>query len=112
MLNSCIIIGRIVRIPKLETNDAKTDFYVIIETDRPFRSEDGTVEKDTMSIRLWRGLAAECCDVCHVGDIIAVNGRIETTIRRNGNKDEYLCQIVAERLTFLMVGGKRSGAMF
>lgn len=109
MLNTCILIGRIIRVPRLETFNNMTDYYMLIEVQRSYRLGDGSVQKDIFCIRLWRGLAAECNDTCHIGDVVAIKGRMETFVRKDGDRDEYNCCIVAEKLTYIGVDGRISG---
>lgn len=112
MVNMCIIVGTVLRSPRLETIEGKTDYYLLLEANRSYRLADGTMEKDIFNVRLWKGLAAECSDACQEGSIIAIKGRVETIVRHVDDHDEYLCCVVAENLTYLEVGGKRSGIMF
>lgn len=112
MMNSCVIIGRVIEKPKRKIAFSNNQYDLLIESARPFHEEDGTVKKDVFNVRLWKGLAEKCCDMCHTGDILAIKGRMESECKGEGETLEYYTQIIAEKITFVPQSGKGCGIMY
>lgn len=101
-MNSCFIIGKVLSEPIEKENDIKDPIYqILLETDRPFKMMDGSNKKDIFPVKLWKGLADECKDMCKVGDFLIVKGRMESECKRINNQDQFLTYIVAEKVTFI-----------
>lgn len=111
-MNSCVIIGRVLEEPKKNETLKKNQYQLLIESARPFYEEDGTIKKDIFLIRLWKGLAEKCSDICHTGDILAIKGRMESECNESGEARIYSTQIIAEKITFVPQNGKGSGIMY
>ena len=60
------------------TENTEEDFSrITVETERPFRRADGVLEKDWLSVRLWKGIVMECM-AAEPGTMLVVRGRIES----------------------------------
>lgn len=110
MLNSCVVVGKVLKKPEWKENE--NAYVMLIECYRPFAMEDGHVDKDVFSVVLWKGLANQCGDMCKKGDVVGIKGRLEMKSIHYENQDLYLSKIIAEKLTFLFVDGKTNGIMY
>lgn len=108
MLNIAVIMGRLVAAPELRTTPSGvsvTSFRVAV--DRSYSSRDGGERQtDFIDVVAWRGTAEFVCKYFQKGQMIAVNGRIQTRNYedKQGNKRTAV-EVVAENVHFC--GSKR-----
>lgn len=107
MLNRAIIMGRLTSDPELKRTPgdiAVCTFSVAV--DRAYSKDKQT---DFIDIVVWRKTAEFVCKYFKKGDMIAVEGRIETRsyTDKDGNKRKAF-EIVADNVSFC--GGKRETA--
>lgn len=91
MLNQSVLVGRITTINK-DSEDNKIN--VTISVPRNYKNENGEYETDMINCTLWKSIASNVNEYCHVGDLIGIKGRIQTT------KDNVM-ELVAEKVTML-----------
>lgn len=91
MLNQSVLVGRITTINK-DSEDNKTN--VTISVPRNYKNENGEYERDMINCTIWKPIASNINEYCHVGDLIGIKGRIQTT------KDNVM-ELVAEKVTML-----------
>lgn len=101
MLNSAVILGRLVADPELKvtpSNVRTTSFTVAV--DRNF-TQNGERNADFIDVVAWRSTAEFVCKHFHKGSMIAVQGHIQTRNYedRNGNKRKAV-EIVADEVSF------------
>ena len=97
MISTCVLVGRIAELPaKIEEGQYKGEYGMVIEVDRPFMNMDGSLTKDHFFVRLWRGIAEQCCDTCTLDSIVAIRGRLESM-----NKEGFACSVIAEKVSFI-----------
>ncbi len=102
MLTSCVLVGRVKEKPEVTLTAKGTSMAtLLLETDRPFRNEDGSLGTDTFRIVLWRGIAEECAQMCEPGSIVAVRGRMQSTPHENDGRTWYNCEIFAEKVSYV-----------
>jgi single-strand DNA-binding protein len=101
-MNQCVLVGRIKEQPQVSTTPKGHQIAkLVMEVDHNFRNEDGHLDTDLFQVTLWRGIAEDCAQLCHVGDWISVRGRLEgSTYEKNGGI-RYSAGIVAEKVEFL-----------
>ena len=78
MLATFTVIGRQVGSPAIQRINGKNECSITVETERPFRTEDGRLGTDRFIIDVWRGIAMECEAACHDGSLLVIRGRIES----------------------------------
>lgn len=116
MLNSVILIGRLVETPVLRVYEG--DFSVTTVTlavSRPFKNTDGEFDTDFIRIVLWDVIAKNACEYCRKGDLIAVRGRLqskysEVSFEKDGEtlkKKISVLEVVGERVVFLTTSGSK-----
>ena len=102
MLGTCVLVGRVVDTPVItKTAKGNSVSHMLLDVDRPFKNDDGNVDTDRFKVTLWRGIAEECMDHCHEGSIVAVRGRLQSSIYEKDDKEFYNYEIVAEKVSYL-----------
>lgn len=107
MINSVVLMGRLTHEPELRRtpNDiAVTSFSLAVE--RPYSSKDGERQTDFIDVDAWRSTAEFICKYFHKGQLVAVEGSIQTRnfTDSQGNKRKSV-RVLADRVHF--AEGKR-----
>ena len=98
MLNQVVMVGRLLEKPEIkELENGKKVGTITLIVPRCYKNEAGEYEKDFIDCTLWSGIAENTAEYCNKGDVIAVKGRIETTII---DKVKH-SNVIAEKVTFL-----------
>ncbi len=109
MLNVVAIMGRLVSDPQLrQTNTGKSVASLRIACDRGRRDANGQMQADFFDVTAWDRTAEFICRYFHKGEMIAVDGRLQSRNYqdKNGNNRTAI-EIVANNANF--VGSKGSG---
>ncbi len=103
MLNSTIVVGRLVRNPELrETENGKKVTNITLAVPRSYKNIKGEYETDFIDCVLWTGIAETTSEYCHKGDLLGVKGRLQTrTIEFDDESKKYVTEVVAEKVSFL-----------
>lgn len=108
MLNVAVIMGRLVATPELRTTPSGVSVCSFrVAVDRSYSSRDGGERQtDFIDVVAWRNTAEFVCRYFQKGQMIAVNGRIQTRNYedKQGNKRTAV-EIVADNVNFC--GSKR-----
>lgn len=101
MLNTAILMGRLTADPELKTTNSGisvTSFCVAV--DRRYQ-KDSEKQADFLNVTAWRQTAEFICKYFRKGQMIAVQGSIQTRNYedKNGNKRTAV-EIVAENVSF------------
>jgi len=100
-VNKAFILGRVGKDPQVtHVSNVKKASFSIATTDRGYTKQDGTQVPDRTewhNIVAWRGLAEVCEKYVHKGDLLYIEGKIQTLSwdGENGQK-HYITEIVAE----------------
>ena len=107
-MNNVILVGRLTADPEIvEIEDNKKVTTVILAVNRNFKNTDGVYETDFIRCILWNSIASTTTEYCHVGDVIGIKGRLQTSKFEDENKKlHYIVDVVAERVTFLSTNRK------
>lgn len=102
-MNNTILIGRLVKSPELrETENKNKVTNITIAVPRSFKNQDGQYETDFIDCILWAGIAETAVEFCKKGDLIALKGRLQSSILEKENIPKMtVLQFVVEKLTFL-----------
>lgn len=114
MLNSIILIGRLVRDPEpryTPSGVAVTRFTLAV--DRPFKSADGEKQTDFIDVVTWRKQAENCANYIGKGSLVAVEGslQINTYTDKEGNKRKT-ADVNANNVRFLDKKKEQQGDAF
>ena len=110
MLNSVILIGRLVETPVLRVYDNEVSVTTItLAVARPFKNHDGEYDTDFIRCVFWDVVARNLADYCAKGDCIAVRGRIqsktsEVAFEKDGEtlkKKISTLDVIGERVVYL-----------
>ena len=103
MLNQVVLVGKVAEVPVLSQNHLGKSFTdLLLNVDRGWKNSDGELECDLIKITLWNGVAQSAVDVCHVGAVVGIEGRIQAAIiMSKENKPHYCCEIIAEKISYL-----------
>lgn len=108
MLNVAVIMGRLVATPELRTTPSGVSVCSFrVAVDRAYSSRDGGERQtDFIDVVAWRNTAEFVCRYFQKGQMIAVNGRIQTRNYedKQGNRRTAV-EIVADNVNFC--GSKR-----
>lgn len=109
MLNRSILIGRLTKDPEMKytgSGIAVTSFTLAV--DRPV-GKDKQKETDFIPIVTWRQLAESVANYTGRGQLVAVEGRIQTRNYQNSEgRKVYVTEIVADNVRFLEHKDKKS----
>lgn len=79
MLNRVIMMGRLTAEPECKNTQSGTTFCrFTIAVDRDFADKDGNRQADFFGIIAWKGTADFVSKYFHKGQMIAVQGRLQT----------------------------------
>lgn len=108
MVNNVILVGRLTSNPEIvEIENDKKVTTVILAVNRNFKNSEGIYETDFIRCILWNSIASTTTEYCHLGDVIAVKGRLQTSKYEDENKKiHYVVDVIAERVTFLSTNKK------
>lgn len=110
-MNQVIVVGRLVSDPKIIGTKNKKKAVITISVSRNYKDLNGVYKSDIMDCTIWAEFAQQVCELCKKGDLLAVKGRIQSsvTIDDGTTYDETVkneLTIVAEKVTFLASGKK------
>lgn len=109
-INNVVIMGRVCETPTLKTTSSGlsvTSFTVAV--DRRFQKQGEEKQTDFLNVVAWRQAADFVCKYFNKGDMIAVQGELQT--RRYEDKDgnkRTATEIIADNVSFC--GGKKESA--
>ena len=103
MLNQTVIVGRLVRDPELyETENGNKVTNITLAVPRSYKNVNGEYDTDFVPCVLWKGVAENTVEYCRTGDLLGVNGHVQTRdIEVDEDVKRKLVEIVAEKVTFL-----------
>ena len=103
MLNSVILIGRLVRDPDMRyTATGKGVCGFTLAVDRPFANQDGEREADFLDVVAWGKLAETCANHLSKGRLVAVRGRLQVrSYETQDGQRRRVAEVVADDVRFL-----------
>ena len=101
-MNVVSVVGEIIELPIMRESSAGNKVATLaMKVVRPFKNSEGYYDFDEFNVTLWRGIAETTCEVCKVGDVIAVKGRLQSRLYEKEDVIYRNCEIVAEHLSFI-----------
>ncbi len=102
MLNQIVLVGRLTRDIQVRKSDKGIKFATIsLAIPRSFKNMEGTYDTDFIDCIAFENIAENTASYCSKGDIVGVKGRVQSRIVEKESKNEYLMEVVAEKVTFL-----------
>lgn len=111
MLNRVVLVGRLTRDPDLRYTPngvAVANFNIAVN--RPFTNQQGSREADFINCVVWRRPAENLANYMKKGNLIGVDGRIQTrSFEGQDGKMVYVTEVVADSVQFLESKGSQGG---
>ena len=101
MLNQLTLVGRLVRNPEVTTTNDTKYSHITIAVPRSYKNINGEYETDYINCTLWRGIAESTAEYCKKGDLIAIRGRLQSSVYEKDGKNVYTTDVIVEKITFL-----------
>lgn len=103
MLNRAVIVGRLTRDPDLRyTPSGLAVSNFTVAANRPFKNQQGEQEADFIGCVAWRKQAENLANYMKKGQMIGVDGRIQTrNYKAEDGKTVYVTEVLAESIQFL-----------
>lgn len=103
MINRVVLVGRLTKDPDLRytpSGIAVANFNIAVN--RPFSNQQGEREADFINCVVWRQPAENLAKYISKGNLIGVDGRIQTrTYDDNDGKRVFVTEVVADSVQFL-----------
>ncbi len=108
MINSVVVVGRVVERPEKMRNDKGVIFTCLtLAVQRPFKNIEGNYETDFIKCLIWEGIVDACCEFCTKGSIVGVRGRLQTKTSEillgSESKNIRGLDVIAEKLSFIRI---------
>lgn len=105
-MNLVALVGRVSFKNELE-NDNQLRFQLAVK--RNYKNEEGEYDTDFFSISSWGGLAKTINEYVNVGDLISVNGKLQTWNKElESGASMTVISITAEKFEFIASKKKES----
>ena len=121
MLNQIVLVGRLTRDIQVRKSDKGIKFATIsLAIPRSFKNMEGTYDTDFIDCIAFENIAenraysksdyipaiawgrtARFCDTLETGTQVKAIGRVQSRVVEKESKNEYLMEVVAEKVTFL-----------
>lgn len=103
MINKSILVGRLTKDPELKhTQTGVPVCRFTLAVNRPFAGENDERKADFISCIAWRKTAENLSNFMRKGNLIGVDGRIETSNFEGQNgKRVFMTDVVADNIQFL-----------
>ena len=99
MLNQTVLVGRLVKEPKIESMESgQRVCYITLAVPRSWKNANGEYETDFIPCVTFNNIADSTKEYCKKGDLLGIKGRIKS----NGN----ILEVIAEKISFLKQGGR------
>ncbi len=95
MMNEVVIVGQIAKISEMYQNcNGSKETEIVLKVQRNMLISGGKHEYDLIPVILWEAIAKMMIDVCTIGSMIGIKGRI------NYNQAEKF-NIICEKISFM-----------
>ena len=103
MINRVVLVGRLTKDPELRyTPNGVAVCTFTLAVNRPFTNQQGDREADFINCVAWRGTAENLANYQKKGNLIGIDGRIQTrSYEGNDGKRRYVTEVVCESVQFL-----------
>lgn len=102
-MNQIILLGTIKEEPLIkQTNNGLSVGNLILEVEKPYQNNEGEIEKDLISVVLWRSMADNAKEYAKKGMHVAIKAHLNANnyIKEDGNV-MYRADIVVDKLTYI-----------
>lgn len=102
-MNNVVLVGRLAGEPIMEeTEGGKKRTSIDIAVPRNYKNSEGMYEADFIRCILWNGIAFNTAKYCHVGDAVALRGKIQTrSYQTEEGVKKYKTEVIAQYINFV-----------
>lgn len=102
-MNSVVLVGRLVADPELkEVGEEGKVVNFTLAVSRNFKNADGVIEADFINCNVWNQRAITLNEYCHKGDLIGVEGVLQTSSYEDKDKiKRYKTDVRVSNIIFL-----------
>ncbi len=104
MMNRVVLVGRITKDPELkytQSNIAVVSFTIAVN--RMFADQSGERQADFIQCVVWRKQAENLAKYVTKGQLIGVDGRIQTRTYESDQGTRYVTEVVCDSVQFLEI---------
>lgn len=103
MINKVVLVGRLTKDPELRyTPSGIANARFTVAVNRPFSNQQGEKEADFINCVAWRKQAENLCNYMKKGNLVGVEGRIQTgSFEGQDGKRVYTTDVVIDQIAFL-----------
>lgn len=107
-MNRFIGVGRLTKDPELKVTQANISFVnFTLAINRPFKNESGESEADFINCIVWRKSAENLAQYQVKGNLIGVEGRLQTRTYESESGTRYIVEVVADNVEYLSTKDKQ-----
>lgn len=100
MINKVILLGRITKDPELrKTQSNKSYLNFTLACNRKYKNENGEYPTDFINCVAWNQSADYLSNYAHQGDMIGLEGTIQTRNYENNGNRVYVTEVLAENVS-------------
>lgn len=101
-LNNVVLVGRLTKDPDLrKTQNNKSCLSFCLAVDRKFKNENGERSADFINCVAWNQQADYLANYAAKGDIVGVEGSIQTRSYEKDGQNVYVTEIVASNVQLI-----------
>lgn len=102
MINQVVLVGRITKDVELKTTQSNIPVATFtLAVNRQFSSDNGEREADFIQCVAWRKAAENMAQFVNKGDLLGVQGRIQTRQYESEQGMKYITEVVCDTVQFL-----------
>lgn len=100
-MNNVILIGRLTNDLELkEVGDSKVINFTLAVS-RNYKNKEGEIEADFINCVIWNASAENMKEYCKKGDMLAVEGTLQTSTYEKDEVKHYKTEVRVDRVRFL-----------
>ena len=102
MINRVILVGRITKDPEMKSTQSNIPVVSFtIAVNRQFKSENGENDTDFIQCVVWRKQAENMAKYVSKGNLIGIDGRIQTRNYETEHGTKYITEVVCDNVQYL-----------
>jgi single-strand DNA-binding protein len=102
MINQVVLVGRITKDVELKSTQSNIPVVTFtLAVNRQYSSESGEREADFIQCVTWRKQAENMAKFVHKGDLIGIQGRIQTRQYESEQGTKYITEVVCDNIQYL-----------
>lgn len=100
-MNNVILIGRLTNDLELKEIGESKVINFTLAVQRNYKNKDGEIETDFINCVVWNATAENMNEFCKKGDLLAVEGSLQTSVYEKDEVKHYKTEVRVDRMRFL-----------